>query len=394
MSRKLISRNADLKRLRDEGYNIEIRATYLVVKDVPYATSRKEVKRGRLVSKLNLAGDVTNRPDDHQAQFIGEHPCHSDGTPMNELVNQSGETRLDEGLVVNFSFSQKPGCGYYVDYYEKMTTYIAILGAQAEALEPGVTAQVHRVEEPEDEDTPFNYLDTASSRAEINVISKKLALSKIAIIGLGGTGSYVLDLTAKTLVKEIHLFDGDIYSTHNAFRSPSAPAIEELREQPRKVEYFKAIYSRMHRGIIAHDTYIDASNVDQLREMQFVFLCLDRGEAKRLIVEKLEEFGVPFVDVGMGLYVKDESLGGILRVTTSTKEQRQHVHANGRIPFGEPDANNEYDKNIQIADLNALNATLAVIKWKKLFGFYIDQDKEFFSTYTIDCNMLTSEDAM
>jgi hypothetical protein len=38
---------------------------------------------------------------------------------------------------------------------------------------------------------------------------KKLELGKIAIIGLGGTGSYVLDLAAKTPVKEIHLFDGD-----------------------------------------------------------------------------------------------------------------------------------------------------------------------------------------
>jgi hypothetical protein len=62
--------------------------------------------------------------------------------------------------------------------------------------------------------------------------------------------------------------------------------------------------------------------------------------------------------------------------------------------LGEADNDNDYDKNIQIADLNAFNAVLAVIKWKKLFGFYADQEKEFFSTYTIDCNMLISEDAL
>jgi hypothetical protein len=71
---------------------------------------------------------------------------------------------------------------------------------------------------------------------------------------------------------------------------------------------------------------------------------------------------------------------------------RMHVRGKGRIPFGDGDAGNQYDKNIQIADLNALNAALAVIKWKKLFGFYADHEEEFFSTYTIDCNMLTSED--
>jgi hypothetical protein len=40
------------------------------------------------------------------------------------------------------------------------------------------------------------------------------------------------------------------------------------------------------------------------------------------------------------------------------------------------------------ADLNALNAALAVIKWKKLACFYQDLDHEHHSTYTIGGNML------
>jgi hypothetical protein len=158
------------------------------------------------------------------------------------------------------------------------------------------------------------------------------------------------------------------------------------------VDYYKGIYSKMHRGIIPHAHFVDASNIDQLRNMQFVFVSIDVGDEKRLIVQKLEEFGIPFVDVGMGLYAKNERLGGILRVTTSTPAQRQHVHEKGRISFGKPAAEAVYDQNIQIADLNALNATLAVIKWKKLFDFYADNENEFFSSYTIDCNMFTSED--
>lgn len=54
---------------------------------------------------------------------------------------------------------------------------------------------------------------------------------------------------------------------------------------------------------------------------------------------------------------------------------------------------NEYDVNIQIADLNALNAALAVIKWKKLMGFYQDLDLEHHCTYTIGGNLLHNEDA-
>lgn len=392
MSQKPISLSPDLTRLRAEGYNIEIRGSYLLVKDVPYVNANREVKLGILVSTLNLAGDMTGSPDDHQVRMAGEYPCHADGRQMTELVNQVNETKLDSNLTTSYGFSHKPKVGSYSDYYEKMTTYAAILTGQANVIDPGVTAQTYCVDEPEDENSPFNYLDTASGRAEINLITKKLELAKVAIIGIGGTGSYILDLVAKTPVKEIHLFDGDKVSTHNAFRSPGAPSIEELREQPLKVDYYKAIYSKMHRGIIPHAHFVDASNIDQLRDMQFVFVSIDVGDEKRLIVQKLEEFGIPFVDVGMGLYAKNERLGGILRVTTSIPAQRQHVHEKGRISFGKPAAEAIYDQNIQIADLNALNATLAVIKWKKLFDFYADNENEFFSSYTIDCNMFTSED--
>ena len=35
---------------------------------------------------------------------------------------------------------------------------------------------------------------------------------------------------------------------------------------------------------------------------------------------------------------------------------------------------------------------LAVIKWKKLSGFYCDLEREHHSTYTLDGNMLLNED--
>ena len=47
-----------------------------------------------------------------------------------------------------------------------------------------------------------------------------------------------------------------------------------------------------------------------------------------------------------------------------------------------------YASNIQVADLNAFNALMAVIKWKKLRGFYRDLEQELHSTYTTDGNLL------
>ena len=391
MSQQLISRSPDLKQLRDEGYDIEVRGTYLLIKGVPYINSNKEIKLGTLVSELTLAGDVTTTPNTHVAHFVGDHPCHKDGSEIRQIKHQSGNQTLDKDLVINHSFSSKPKLtGAYKDYYEKMTTYVAIISSPAHSIDPKVTAKTFPIIETTKEESVFNYFDTASSRAGISAVTRKLETGKVGIVGVGGTGSYVLDLVAKTPVKEIHLFDGDEFLNHNAFRSPGAPSVDELAKKSKKVVYFKERYSRMRRNIIEHDCYIDASNIDQLQEMDFVFLCLDTGENKRLIVERLDGWNKPFVDVGMGVDLVGESLRGILRITSSTVKKRDHIKK--RIPFSDGGVNNDYSRNIQIADLNALNAALAVIKWKKLCGFYQDLENEHFSAYTINGNSLINED--
>jgi hypothetical protein len=45
-----------------------------------------------------------------------------------------------------------------------------------------------------------------------------------------------------------------------------------------------------------------------------------------------------------------------------------------KVDFGDlGDEDDPYTENIQIAELNALNATLAVLWWKKLMGVYHDR---------------------
>ena len=194
-----------------------------------------------------------------------------------------------------------------------------------------------------------------------------------------------------SLIRGLQATLTDEFLQHNAFRAPGAPTIEELREAPKKVDYLTGIYSRMRRGIIPHAEALSAGNLHFLDGITFAFLSMDAGEDKRLVVEKLEALGVAFVDVGMGLELDEGSLGGILRVTTSTPEKRDHIHQ-GRISFAGGGEKDIYASNIQVADLNALNAVLAVIKWKKLRGFYRDLEREHHCTYTTDGNMLLNGD--
>ena len=119
---------------------------------------------------------------------------------------------------------------------------------------------------------------------------------------------------------------------------------------------------------------------------------MDAGEPKRLAVQRLEDMGVSFVDVGMGLELVNGSLGGILRVTASTPNKRDHFGK--RVSFEGGGVENLYASNIQVAELNMMNAALAVIKWKKLLGFYRDLENEHHCSYTTDGNMLLNGDSL
>lgn len=391
MSRALFSRNADLAKLREEGYFVQIVGGFLVMREVPYVDADRKVRKGTLISSLALAGDQTRPPDTHVVHFDGEYPCFADGARIAAIANQTTHFDLGHGLTAEHAFSSKPDGGYR-DYHHKMTTYASIIAGPAAVLDATATPRPYRALDEEDADSVFNYVETASDRVGIGALTAKLAGYRIAIIGLGGSGSYILDMVAKTPVAEIRIFDADEFLQHNAFRAPGAPSLDELREAPLKVDHFKGIYERMHRGITAVPVAIAPGNLDLLDGIDFAFLSLDAGEAKAALVERLHARGVGFIDIGMGLELGDRGLSGILRVTTSTAETRETVASHKRIPLAGGGAGDIYASNIQVADLNALNAVFAVIKWKKLCGFYCDLENEHHSTYTLDGNMLLNED--
>ena len=238
-------------------------------------------------------------------------------------------------------------------------------------------------------DSPFLFADTASARQKTTDLAMKLQDEKVAIIGVGGTGSFVLDFVAKTWVKEIHLFDGDEFLQHNAFRAPGAFGREELGEAWNKAVFHEGRYSRMHRGVVAHPIHVDDTNVHQLGDYDTVFLCVDGGSVKSKILETCMSREVLVIDCGMGVKRTRESrlLIGTIRVTTCL--QHQHDHAKDCIDLsGADDIDDEYERNAQMAELNALNAALAVIKWKKIRGIYADLGYELHCLYALDGNRL------
>lgn len=392
MSEKLIARSPDLKRLRDEGYEIEVQRGFLVVHSVPYVNAQKQVAFGKIATDLTLNNDKTEKPGDHQVWFAGDHPCNSDGSLISQIKHTTATTTLCEGLVVHHRFSCKPQAGY-PDYHAKVTRYVEIIQNQAKAIDPPVDARTFKPIVSSEEDSVFLYTDSASSRAGIANVARKAALGKIAIVGLGGSGGYVLDFIAKTHAREIHLFDGDDFLQHNAFRAPAAAALQVLEQKLKKVAYFAGLYGQMRRGIVAHPEYVTDENVGQLAGFDFVFICVDKPAVRKLLSEHLAKAGIPFVDTGMELELLEEEqcLIGTCRVTLSTRDKSEHFSKHVSLEDSAV-ADDLYATNIQVAELNALCAAMAVIKWKKFCGFYQDCYGEHQSAYAINAHQLTRDE--
>ncbi len=385
MSPEQINHSKDVKDLRNDNYVVEIKGSLLLIHDVPYLNSKKQLLNGTLVS--NVPSSI---PNDHVVSFIGEEPCDYNGVAMKNLINSSMDRDLGYGVIVNHMFSHKP-TPLYPNYYEKMVTYIKILSNQAQKLYPKATARTGRIIELKSEESVLHYSNTNSSKAEIEVINQKLSGLKIGIIGLGGTGSYILDKVAKTLVSEIHLFDGDIFKQNNAFRAPSATTKEIIDLGQYKVDYLAELYGKMHKFITPHSKFLNETNLGLLNGLDFVFITIDKGSIKPMIFKKLEELDIPFIDCGLGIEREENQLMGIVRTSLSTPEYRQHMYQ-GIISFVDNDED-DYSTNIQIADLNDLNALFAVMKWKKYYGFLNDQRLELHSTYSVNVNTVFNGDA-
>ena len=372
MFQKLVSRNDDIRRLVEEGYAVAFDSNYLVVRDVPYLDAERNLAIGAIVSKLLFIDEEQITQDDHQIFFAGSAPHGLDGKPIPNLGGGPTQLALSEAsndVVVERSFSNKPKSGRYADFHEKIDTYVTIISAPAMALH-NANPHTFRAVDSVVNDSTFKFHDTLTSRAEITDLAAKFKDDVIAVIGLGGTGSYALDLLAKTPVREIRAFDRDPFYIHNAFRSPGRLESSEFAQS--KAAVYAERYANFRNGLSIEAKFIDTSSTSEVNGVTFAFVCVDKGDSRAGIFELLIANHIPFIDVGMGLKRTEAGLlNGQLRTTYYPAAAAAELRDKGLAPLRDG-ADDIYRVNIQISELNALNASLAVIKFKQLRGFYLE----------------------
>jgi hypothetical protein len=270
--------------------------------------------------------------------------------------------------VVERSFSNKPKItGQFADFFEKIESYVAIISASA-IERHNVTPLTKRVVEGPSGASVFKLPDTLTSRADLGDLTPHFANDVVAIIGLGGTGAYVLDFLVKTPVREIRAFDPDHFCVHNAFRSPGR-LTNETELGHAKADVYRSRYEGFRHNLTIKPLFIDGSSAPEFDGVTFAFVCVDTGPSRAGIFELLLSKQIPFIDVGMGLKQQARGLAGMVRTTYYSKENGARLREMGLAELSEAPAD-LYRSNIQIAELNALNASIAIIQYKQLRGFY------------------------
>lgn len=148
---------------------------------------------------------------------------------------------------------------------------------------------------------------------------------KVGIVGLGGTGSYVLDFLSKTRLEMIAIFDGDHFESHNAFRMPSAITKSKIQKQENKATSLARIYGRINKRIKAYPIFIDESNTSLLEDLDFVFVCVDNLHARKTITDYLRKIGNSFIVVGMDLRFLMNDLTGMIKTVYSDGGKQEYL---------------------------------------------------------------------
>jgi len=383
----LVSHNQDLRKLVEKGYAVSIDSSNLVVRDIPYLDSAGTLQWGAIVSKLEFIDGSRVKLIDHQIFFCGAHPCELNGLPIANLGGGPISLAMDSAdLVVQRSFSNKPLDGF-ADLFEKIESYMNIICGPAMNMH-NASPFTFRTSDDTSESV-FKYHDTLTSRAEIADLSKKFKEEVVAVIGLGGTGSYVLDFLVKTPLKEIRGFDLDPFHVHNAFRSPGMLQKDELGKK--KADVYQERYQGFRHRLNLQAKYIQVDSTEDLEGVTFAFVCVDKGKSRAGIIDLLIKLKIPFIDVGMGLQRDSGPICGIVRTTYFSSEEASKILERKIVPMTDPD-DDIYRNNIQISELNALNACLAVIKYKQLKGFYNGSMGNYHYLLTLDNLSLLGDD--
>ena len=184
-------------------------------------------------------------------------------------------------------------------------------------------------------------------------------------------------------MREIHLLDNDEVEWHTFQRAPGAPTAEEI-ELVRtgsllKVDYYHSKYAAFRDGIHPHAVRVDSPSMFReflsAHPIDYAFVCIDQlteGDSPRqdVVYCALSAVAVPFIDSGVSITVEGGAVRGA--VTTSFYDEGSMAWKDA-IPNAKVEGDVPGYRNVQLPEVNALAASLAVMEWRRRTGYALSQ---------------------
>ena len=295
-----------------DGYDMVLESGHLVVRRLPYLAPSGLRKDGRLVLPVNnTGGTITDASGDHRIWFAGEDPRDERGAALGSAQPHGFSSLETAGFMMSF----KPPTGSYSSLHEKIRHYAHILRDAARQIDPDVTDTPGGALQEVPDDLPLVYPDTNTTRAGLTTLNNIFRGHTIAIVGVGGTGSYILDQVAKTWVDQHH--------SHRRRRIRDPQCIPRARRSRARGRAGEAQQGRVLRRAVLADAHrasprtpspLTADNLHLLGGATFVFLAAADADARPEIMQWLHDQGVPFIDVGMSFREGEGGLTGVAKV--------------------------------------------------------------------------------
>jgi molybdopterin/thiamine biosynthesis adenylyltransferase len=148
-------------------------------------------------------------------------------------------------------------------------------------------------------------------------IQETISELRVGVVGLGGTGSAVAEMLCRIGVRELLLFDGDVFETSNINRIYGSTISDhcEFKVDIAKRHLDAIGLSASVRAIPQHITFEHSAR--QLRDCDIVFGCTDKQLPRAILVQIAMRYLLPVFDMGVLIDSANGTIGGVYgRVTT------------------------------------------------------------------------------
>ena len=344
---------------RKVGYTVSRTSESVVAEGVPYRKADGRIGRCRVIVLTQPGSDkpglgYAGAPHTARVEGVEDGVVHNvSGTEIGNQIDKGSDWCV---LSIKKGTSESPV--EYEDVWEQLLGYVYVIS------EGG-----------------------AADRAKMEEWRAKLEKEVVGIVGLGGTGSYILDLVSKTGIEGIIVWDGDSLEERNMRRGvgPAKRLYGMLGQN--KARVLGEEYTDDKCEIEFHPHYFTEEDKETLQKVSFLFIAVDRKESRQVIRMIAEQIGMAYVDVGLGLRVEEGSVTGGCQVVLSNGEgnRERELINDGGVAGGE-----QAYRMVSVSEMHALNAALAVIKWRRFRGQY-RQPTYVLSRYDADWNVLHTE---